>query len=239
MHCTSVRLYGKNAKMARFKSDCNDLSMEYERQIAELTSDLRQARAKNAVTVSTPARPQNVPIPAKRTRYASIVAFNSSDEEAKGLLSEEDGWIKVAKKVSKVVRDRVNISETGALRNKIMLKSGQVILESNSKAQNDAVRTALAGAPGIKVKELTNQDPTVVLTGVEKGYNENEFLHEVFSQNERIREYIGTEDVWNKSIRYLTRKECRNKEKENWTLKSVSTTLCFSRKGGQGCVRPG
>lgn len=159
--------------------------------------------------------------------------MNSSDEETKNLLSENDGWKIVVRKVSQVVKSNVDIKETGPLRNKINLKSGKIILESNTKAQNEAVKTALTRVPGLKVKELTNQDPTVVLTGVEKGYDETQILNELYAQNTRIQDLFTSEQSWNNNIKYLTRKTCRNQEKENWTFQVSPKLFSFLEKEGR------
>lgn len=213
--CTSLQktCLDNEAKMSGAKQDFYGMTMEYERQIATLTDKLHVAETKR-----DKIQPSQRPIPAKRTRYASIVALNSSDEEGRGFLQEEDGWKKVARKVTKMVQKTVDINETGALRNKINLKSGKVILESNTKAQSKAVRNALTGVPGIRVKELTNQDPIVILTGIEKGYDETQIIDEIYAQNERIRARMGSVQDWKGSIKFLTKKDCRNKDKENWTF---------------------
>lgn len=213
------------------------MALDYEKQLEVMANELKQARtvAQNVpnVQTSTPAQNLQKPVPAKRTRYASIVALNSSNEEAKDLLAENEGWKQVTRKVTKTVRDNINVDRTGALRNKIHLKSGKVILEGNTRAQNEAIKTALTGVPGIKVKELANQNPTVVLTGVEKCYDEQGIIREIYKQNEQIRMLCTTVKEWQESIKYLTRKECRNKDKENWVFQVTPKLYSFLEREGR------
>lgn len=208
------------------------MAKEYERQIMVLKKDLKQAKTKQTMTNNAPTPITTKPIPARRTRYALIVAINSSDEEAKNLLNENDGWKTVVRKVSQVVKSNVDIKETGPLRNKINLKSGKIILESNTMSQNDAVKTALTGVPEIKVRELTNQDPTIILTGVEKGYDDTQILTKPYTQNTRVQELFTSKQSWKENIKYLTR-TCRNPEKKNWTFQVTSKLFSFLEKEGR------
>lgn len=99
--CTSLQktCLDNEAKMSGVRQDFHGMTMEYERQIATLTDKLHIAETKRIdnATASTPIQPPPRPIPVKRTRYASIVALNSSDEEARRFPQEEEGWKKVAK----------------------------------------------------------------------------------------------------------------------------------------------
>lgn len=230
--CTTLQRE-KEMRVSELKEGFHDLAKVYETQISIMKDELKKTKINPQMTISTPTTVANKPIPTKRTRYASIVALNSSDEEGKSLPNEDGGWKKVSKKVSQVVKDKMNVQETGALRNKISLKSGKVILESKTKAQNEAVRQALTGVPGIKVKELTNQDPTVVLTGIEKGYDESEIISELYAQNIRIQKFLETEQLWKQNIKYLTRRECRNPNKENWTFQVTPKLFAFLEKEGR------
>lgn len=230
--CTSLQRE-KVLRLSELKDGLRDMAKNYETQISAMKEELKKTKTNPQMNISTPTTIVNKPVPAKRTRYASIVALNSSDKEGKTLLNEDGGWKKVTRKVSQVVKDRMSVQETGALRNKISLRSRKVILESKTKSQNEAVRQALTGVPGIKVKELTNQDPTVVLTGIEKGYNETEIISELYAQNIRIQQFLETEQIWEQNIKYLTRKECRNPNKENWTFQVTPKLFAFLEKEGR------
>lgn len=69
-----------------------------------------------------------------------------------------------------------------------------------------------------KIKETDHSDPMFMITGIEKGYSEREFLDELIRLNSEIVEelQIQIED----KIKVVAKKQCRNPSKQNWLLQA-------------------
>ena len=56
-----------------------------------------------------------------------------------------------------------------------------------------------------------------MISGIAKGYSPEEFIKVLIEDNPQIKNIFG--DVF-KKIKFVTKKECRNKNKENWVLQT-------------------
>lgn len=68
----------------------------------------------------------------------------------------------------------------------------------------------------IQIKESESEDPMFVVTGIQKGFSNDEFLEELERLNYSIVEELKP-SVKDK-IRVITRRQCRDPNKENWIL---------------------
>ena len=109
-------------------------------------------------------------------------------------------------------------------------KTGAVIIESHNKKQHEKLKNVLVGKSDVTVKDLQKTEPMFMITGIERGYSENEFIEELFHQNAAAHKAINTED--RKKIEVVTRKICRNPLKENWILRAPPTVAKWFLKTG-------
>mgnify|MGYP005984504437 FL=1 len=69
------------------------------------------------------------------------------------------------------------------------------------------------------------------MSGVEKGYTDPELIEELYNQNPFMKNTIGF-DGWKAGIKILSRRECRNKNKENVLLQVRPVILKAIEKNG-------
>lgn len=117
----------------------------------------------------------------------------------------------------------------GSFKNIRELNNGDLIVESHSKEQQVKLKQVLEG-PGIAVKEINQTDPMFMLTGIEKGWNAEDFTNELIQQNPDIK-LISTEEQTNE-IHIVTKRTCRNQNKENWILRAPPVIAKWFLKKG-------
>lgn len=98
------------------------------------------------------------------------------------------------------------------------LKSGAIVVESHSESQQQKLKRALEENTNIKVKDLDNTDPMFMITGIEKGLTEQDFINELIRLNIEIENELKCKV--NNKITVIARKNCRNPHKENWILQA-------------------
>lgn len=126
------------------------------------------------------------------------------------------------KEVMQQLKKEINAKETGGgFKSVRHLKSGTVIVESYDKNQQEKLNSALKSKDHIKIKDVENTDPMFAITGIEKGYSNEEFVEELIRLNDEIEEELGY-SVKDK-IKIITKKLCRNPNKENWILQAPPT----------------
>ena len=150
----------------------------------------------------------------KRTRYASIVTL-PRDENDGQRIDESTSPTPVRKTIKKVLKETLSVNEIGGPTKAIIpLKTGGILIESYSDQQRKKIGSILSKDKRIEYKEIKNSDPVLQLSGIEKGYSDLELLTEIYNQNTSFKEAMS-EAKWNESVKILTKRECRNKSKEN------------------------
>lgn len=98
------------------------------------------------------------------------------------------------------------------------LQNGGIIIECHNEKQHKKLGKVFENQNKFQTKSFNNTEPTLMISGIEKGYQPEEFIKELIEDNPQIKDIFG-EDVITK-IKYVTKKECRNKYKENWVLQT-------------------
>lgn len=111
----------------------------------------------------------------------------------------------------------------GALKNIRPIKDGGIIIESHSKEQQEKLTKALVNNDNIKIKEIGRHKPRFMVTGIERGYEEKEFLSELIQQNPEVLN-AAPEDEFTKMI-VVAKKMCRNPLKENWIIEAPANIV--------------
>lgn len=175
---------------------------------------------------------QDLELPQKKT-YASVI--KKSESLAIRNVVTNRPWTtppNTIRKLETIVRKTDNTDPTmtiqeikqsvknkdvdGGFKNVIPLKNGAVIVQSHNKRQQDKLKQALGNKQDITIKELGKTDPMFMLTGIDKGYNNDEFIEELLRQNHDINILLTEKS----SIKVITKKACRNPMKENWILQA-------------------
>lgn len=110
-------------------------------------------------------------------------------------------------------------------------RRGAIIIESFDKDQQNKLKVAMQGKEHLKIKESQNTDPMFMITGVQKGFTNEEFLEEIERLNEEIVQELGY-SVRDK-IQVITKKQCRNPTKENWILQAAPPISKWFLKRGK------
>ena len=97
-------------------------------------------------------------------------------------------------------------------------KNGNIIVESFDKKQQEMLKAALNDNTNFKMKESGEVNPMFMVTGINKGFSDADFLEELQNLNSEILEELGY-TVADK-IEIVTKKQCRNPTKENWILQA-------------------
>lgn len=101
------------------------------------------------------------------------------------------------------------------------LQSGAILVECESDVQQTELKEVLGKDKTFLIKDLQNTDPIIMITGIEKGYEPDEFISILLNENPELQALVGN-DI-NKMIKYITKKDCRNNYKENWILQTKPT----------------
>lgn len=96
--------------------------------------------------------------------------------------------------------------------------SGGIIVECQDVTQQLGLEKALQSRNDLQTKRLQNSDPMLMITGIEKGYDPENFVTEFIDENPEIKTVFG--DNVHEKIKVITRKTCRNQRKENWILQT-------------------
>lgn len=123
------------------------------------------------------------------------------------------------KEAMKKLKQNVNVKEVGgAFKNIKQTKSGTIIVESHSKVQQEQLQAAIQKIEDINAKENPINDPMFMITGIEKGFSEGEFIEELIRLNDEVEAELQT-SVRDK-IKVVTKRQCKNPNKENWILQA-------------------
>ncbi|KAG5866114.1 hypothetical protein JTB14_016763 [Gonioctena quinquepunctata] len=95
------------------------------------------------------------------------------------------------------------------------LKTGSLIVQCNDEKQKQKIHVALKQQNTLEIKECINEDPMIMITGIDSGYENEKFIDD----NPDIKIASG-ENVIDK-IRFITKRKCRNNNKENWILQTA------------------
>lgn len=125
-----------------------------------------------------------------------------------------------SKDVIGLLKETVQPSDVdGGFKNIKALRNGSVLIESYSKNQQNKLEQILKSKTDINVKGNQNTNPMFLIGGIEKGYNKEDFLNELIRLNSDIEIELG-QNVRDK-ITVITKRTCRNQNKENWILQAT------------------
>ena len=198
-----------------------------------------------------PDNAENIPM---RTAYASIVSSQYNGNK----LSQDNGnrqthhneqWTtpKVTKKhetiirmenindsreVLKKLKQEINIKDIGkGFKNIRHTKTGAIVIESFDKNQQEKLKAAVQTKENMNVRESQSTNPMFMITGIEKGFTDEEFLQEIERLNNEIVQELGY-NISDK-IQVVAKKQCRNPTKENWILQSEPAIAKWFLKRGK------
>jgi len=119
----------------------------------------------------------------------------------------------------------------GGLKSIRPTRDGAVVVESHSREQQIKLGEILRdSADQINIKEIKQTDPMFMLTGIEKGFENESFIAELIQGNPDVKSVSSNEEL--KKIQVVTKIPCRNQNKENWILKAPAmVTKWFLKKG--------
>ena len=114
----------------------------------------------------------------------------------------------------------------------IPLKRGGVLIESYNDGQRRRIGELLKKDTRIEYREVKNVEPVIQMSGVEKGYTDPELLIEIYSQNPFLANTVGP-DGWKAGVKVLSRRQSRNKNKQNILQLRPSILKAIEAYGGK------
>lgn len=181
-------------------------SIRTQKSYAEVVHTPHQIRTKNSTAAKAPnsSEDNDWTTPTTVKKHETIIRIENVDDP---------------KKVMQQLKKEINAKETGGgFKSVRQLRSGAVIVESFDKNQQEKLKITLESKEHIKIKESENTDPMFVITGIERGYSNEEFVEELIRLNDEIEMELGY--AVKDKIKIITRKQCRNPNKENWILQA-------------------
>lgn len=127
------------------------------------------------------------------------------------------------KHVMQLIKEEINQKnkEIKAFKNIRQTTTGAIIIESFDKEQQQKLKNVIDSNEKFKLKESEPSNPMFMITGIEKGYSESEFLQELIRLNHEIIDELQI-PVGDK-IKVVAKKQCINPSKENWILQAPPT----------------
>ncbi|CAG9825676.1 unnamed protein product [Phaedon cochleariae] len=115
--------------------------------------------------------------------------------------------------------DAIDTKQTeGGFKNIKGMRNGAVIVESHNRSQQEKLKAELKNKSHITVKETQNLEPMFLITGIEKGFEDEELIKELVRLNSEIEQELG-QDI-QQDIKVIARRQCRNPIKENVVLQA-------------------
>lgn len=160
--------------------------------------------------------------PPQRKKHEMLVKLKDQTGDTK----------KVLKEIKKNVTEKGE--SIGTFKNVRQVQNGGVLIECQSESQLRNLQLTLNKYDELQIKEIKNTNPMLMITGIAKGYDSKTFTSELISDNPTMKVAFG-EEVGCK-IKFIIKKECRNKNRENWILQThpeifkwliKNETLCF------------
>ena len=149
----------------------------------------------------------------ERPTYADMVNFKEKENQSYIIEApktvENKQWITpppVSKKFETIVRinhitdskkaiehlkKQINPKETGSFKAVKHTKDGAIVIESHNTEQQEKLKLAIKDKENINIKEAQNTHPMFMVTGIEKGFTNEEFLDEIERLNYEIVEELG------------------------------------------------
>lgn len=141
--------------------------------------------------------------PPPKTKHESLIKINN----------QTDSRI-VLQEIKKCVK-ATNME--GSFKRVKHLQNGAVIIECQNAIQQQKLDDSLMNKE-IEIKHISNNDPMIMITGIFKGFSDKEFIKEFIAENPEITDTFGLKAV--DLFKFVTKRECRNKSKENWILQT-------------------
>ncbi|XP_018576439.1 uncharacterized protein LOC108914985 [Anoplophora glabripennis] len=94
-----------------------------------------------------------------------------------------------------------------------MIRDGRVVIIPKDQEQKEKIETSLKRIEGVEVRERMTRDPMVIVSGVEKGITDEDFIERLARGFENM---TATDAA---SIKIVRRVTCRNPWKENVILR--------------------
>lgn len=131
-------------------------------------------------------------------------------------LKEQEDAKKVLKEMKQNLNKNGDFNET--FKSVKQLQSGGVRVECHTESQQKMLQKVLNKNGNFEMREIDNTDPMIMITGIETGYESENFINELIKDNPQMKEVFG-DNVSNK-MKFITKKECRNKNRENWVFQT-------------------
>ena len=212
--------------------ECENTNMKFQLANKDTQQHLNKTHGlKTYATVVDNTNMQNNSRPENKMGNQNITTWSTPEINKKYETIIRIPNVTDSKQAAKHLKQAVNSKDIeSGFRSVRQLKNGTLIVESHSESQQDKLKLALKDNNQVQIKETPENDPMFLVTGIEKGYSNEEFINELVRLNNEIETELSC-TVANK-IKVITKRQCRNPNKENWILQAPpNISKWFLKKG--------
>ena len=211
-----------------------------ERANLELKNKIKDITTYNMAESLTQSSQSNIPGPSKvkvpindKTSFSEIVKSVPASNDP-GNMSVASTWktpptrkpkhetvIKIkgqtdSRAVIQEIKSNFKINNAGDNFKRVKpTQSGSVIIECHNASQQQKLNESLTkSVKNVEIKNITNTDPMVMITGILKGFTPHDFIKEFVYENHDLIDTFG--DNVEDCFKFITKRDCRNNTKENW-----------------------
>ncbi|KAJ8945526.1 hypothetical protein NQ318_020371, partial [Aromia moschata] len=158
--------------------------------------------------------------------YAEMTGQRGGQRNAR-IVTNEDGWVTppIKRKWQKRWGRNWELRILGGHQKGVrLIRGGRVCIEARDDEQLARLEREINNREGMNCRRVRNSDPMVIISGVNEGIEEGEFIREIIRGNEEL---TGTGEDEIKIIRKI---KCRNPWKNNWVLQTreyLGLAMCF------------
>lgn len=196
-------------------SNCTQLLLHINEQQEKLHRlELALAQKPELPTFPTPAesknarRTRNRDRSASRTKWATLVRSTNENGNTEKAFKE-------------AIKENKPEEVGGPFLTIKTLKSGNMIVETETKAKQEKLNKVLArpGNEALQTKPLRTSNPSIILSGVDTfaEISEQNIGKVIAENNPRLAAEIGRTNM-EKGIKFLTKRQCRNPAKWDWKI---------------------
>lgn len=143
--------------------------------------------------------------PPKTQRFEVMIKPKNNEQESD-----------ILKEMKKILCEK---KATESFKNVRRLQSGKVIVECHTEDQQRRLQGLLNTQGNLQTIEFQNNNPMLMITGIDAGYKPEDFVDEFIRDNPQIKVVFGEEAKT--KIKFIFKKTCRNKYRENWILQTT------------------
>ncbi|KAH1015594.1 hypothetical protein HUJ05_013292 [Dendroctonus ponderosae] len=121
--------------------------------------------------------------------------------------------------------------QTGGIRGFAKTNAGQLAIHYKDRTQQKLIDDKIKTRPELQIKPLQRTNPKLLITGVMKGYTDDELMDAIITENKELQQELG--DNIKDKLKVVRRATCINQSKENVTMEATPEAFRTMVKRGK------